>query len=124
MAYCLFSLAFSIEAMTVHPCYLLNRWIWEKSVGGTDNPYVSNPKTIGFNKEVVFTSQGRVITYKNTVEIRNNPYQVEKGIGYVDHLEHELLSFEGTTYIIENIDNHNLTILTNDAKAARTIYKR
>ena len=125
IAYCLFSAVYSIEAMTIpNTSSIVNRWIWEKSIGGKDNPYLATPQTNGFNKEIVFTSDGRVITYKNNVEIRNNPYQIEKGVGYLDHLEHDLISFEGTTYIIEILDNHNLTIVSNDQKATRTIYIR
>jgi len=93
-------------------------------VGGANNPYVSTPKTIGFNKKIVFTSTGRVITYKNDVEIRNSTYQIEKGTGFFDQSEHDLITFEGKTYIIENLDNQNLTIVSNNQDAARTIFKR
>ncbi len=62
---------------------IVNTWIWEKSVGGTTNPYTATPKTTGFNKKIVFTPEGRVITYKNDVEIRNSPYQIEKGTGFL-----------------------------------------
>lgn len=103
---------------------LINTWIWEKSVGGTDNPYVATPKTIGFNKKIVFTENGRVITYKNNIEIRNSAYQIEKGVGYSDQSQHDLITFEGKTYVIENLDNQNLTIVTNNQNGARTIFKR
>lgn len=103
---------------------LINTWIWEKSVGGTDNPYVATPKTIGFTKKIVFTESGRVITYKNNIEIRNSAYQIEKGIGYSDQSEHDLITFEGKTYVIENLDSQNLTIAANNKNGARTIFKR
>ena len=85
---------------------------------------MATPKTIGFNKKIAFTPNGRVITYKNNVEIRNSAYQVEKGIGILVQSEHDLISFEGKTYIIENLDNQNLTIVSNDEDGARTIFKR
>ncbi|MFW0738958.1 hypothetical protein [Flavobacterium sp. T12S277] len=121
---CLFSSAYSLEATSINSGSIVNTWIWEKSIGGSDNPYTATPKTIGFKKKVVFTPNGRVITYKNDVEIRNSTYKVEKGIGYFDQAEHDLITFEGKTYIIENLDNQNLTIVSNNTDASRTIYKR
>ncbi|WP_291287431.1 hypothetical protein [Flavobacterium sp.] len=121
---CLFSSAYSLEATSINSGSIVNTWIWEKSIGGNDNPYTATPKTIGFKKKVVFTPNGRVITYKNDVEIRNSTYKVEKGIGYFDQAEHDLITFEGKTYIIENLDNQNLTIVSNNTDASRTIYKR
>ncbi|WP_289662749.1 hypothetical protein [Flavobacterium panacagri] len=103
---------------------IVNTWTWEKSVGGTNNPYLATPKTIGFTKKVIFTPNGRVITYKNNVEIRNSAYQIEKGIGYSDQVEHDLVTFEGKTYIIEKLDNQNLTIVSNNQDGSRTIFKR
>ncbi|PBJ13630.1 hypothetical protein [Flavobacterium sp. ACN6] len=66
---------------------IVNTWIWKKSVGGTSNPY---------------------LRWKN-IEIRNNTYKIQKGIGYFDKSEHDLIMFEGKTYVIENLDNQNLT---------------
>jgi len=122
--FCLFSAAYSLESTSMNSGSIVNTWIWEKSIGGTNNPYTATPKTIGFNKKIVFTPNGRVITYKNDVEIRNSTYQIEKGIGFFDQAEHDLITFEGKTYIIENLDNQNLTIVSNNQDAARTIYKR
>lgn len=120
----LFMNVYSLDASKVASGSIVNTWMWEKSIGGNENPYVATPKTIGFNKKIIFTSDGRVITYKNNVEIRNSAYQVEKGIGLLDQSEHDLISFEGKTYIIENLDNQNLTIVANDQDGARTIFKR
>lgn len=103
---------------------IFNTWIWEKSIGGSKNPYVTTPKSIGFNKKIIFTQDGRVITYKNNVEIRNSAYQIEKGKGYFDQSEHDLITFEGKTYVIENLDNQNLTIVSNSQDGTRTIFKR
>ncbi|WP_374173833.1 hypothetical protein [Flavobacterium tructae] len=120
----LFSSAYSLESTDINSGSIVNTWIWEKSIGGNSNPYTATPKTIGFNKKVVFTPNGRVITYKNNVEIRNSAYTIEKGVGYFDQAEHDLITFEGKTYIIENLDNQNLTIVSNNTDASRTIYKR
>ncbi|TDW47379.1 hypothetical protein EV144_105403 [Flavobacterium sp. 270] len=123
-AICLFSSAYSLEATHVDSGSIVNTWTWEKSLGGSDNPYTSTPKTIGFSKKIIFTSNGKVITYKNDVEIRNSTYVVEKGTGYFDHAEHDLVTFEGKTYVIEKLDNQNLTLVSNNSDGARTIYKR
>jgi len=120
----LFSSAYSLESTGINSGSIVNTWIWEKSIGGNSNPYTATPKTIGFNKKVVFTPNGRIITYKNNVEIRNSAYTIEKGVGYFDQAEHDLITFEGKTYIIENLDNQNLTIVSNNTDASRTIYKR
>ncbi|MBZ4037730.1 hypothetical protein K6T82_23420 [Flavobacterium sp. 17A] len=120
----LFTSVYSLDASKVASGSIVNTWTWEKSVGGNDNPYVATPKSIGFTKKIIFTSNGRIITYKNNVEIRNSAYQVEKGIGFSDQSQHDLISFEGKTYVIENLDNQNLTIVSNDQDGARTIFKR
>jgi len=120
----LFTAGYSLETKKLSSASIINTWIWEKSVGGSANPYIATPKTIGFHKKIVFTPEGRVITYKNNIEIRNSSYQIEKGIGFFDHSEHDLITFEGKTYIIENVDNQNLTIVSNNQDAARSIYKR
>lgn len=116
--------SYSTESTTIGSGSIINTWIWEKSVGGGDNPYTVTPKTIGFTKKVVFTPEGKIVTYKNNVEIRVSNYQIEKGLGFLDQAEHDLITFEGKTYIIENLDNQNLTIVSNNANAVRTIYKR
>jgi hypothetical protein len=120
----LFSTAYSLESTSLNSGSIVNTWIWEKSIGGSSNPYTATPKTIGFTKKVVFTPEGRVITYKNDVEIRNSTYEIGKGEGFFDHAEHDLITFEGKTYVIENLDNQNLTIVSNNQDAARSIYKR
>lgn len=120
----LISTGYSLEPKAFESGSIINTWIWQKSIGGTSNPYTATPKTIGFTKKIVFTPEGRVITYKNDVEIRNSPYEVKKGTGFFDHAEHDLISFEGKTYVIEKLDNQNLTIVSNCQEASRSIYKR
>nr|WP_315224154.1 hypothetical protein [uncultured Flavobacterium sp.] len=120
----IFSNAYSLESATKKSNTIIDTWVWEKSIGSANNPYVSTPKSIGYNKKITFTSDGRVITYKNNVEIRNSTYELKKGISAIDSLEHDLISFEGTTYVIENIDNDHLTIVINATDGAKSIYKR
>lgn len=120
----IFSTAYSVESITKTSNTIIDTWTWEKSIGSTSNPYISTPKSIGYSKKIVFTTDGRIITYKNNVEIRNSTYELKKGISVIDSLEHDLITFEGTTYVIENIDNQYLTIVINSANGAKSIYKR
>jgi len=120
----IFTTAYSFEVNTTKTNPIIDTWVWKKTIGGENNPYVSTPKTIGFNKKIVFTNDGKIITYKDDVEIRNSTYEIKKGISFFDQSEKDLISFEGKTYIIENIDNQNLTIISNDSDATRTIYKK
>jgi hypothetical protein len=119
----IFTTAYSLETFKKQTNLIINTWIWEKSIGGENNPYTSTPETIGFNKKIVFTPDGKVITYKNDVEIRNSTYEITRGISVFDQLVHDLVTFEGKTYIIEKVDNQNLTLLSNDSEGTRTIYK-
>lgn len=124
IAFSLFSTAYSLEYSKANTSQIIDSWIWQKTIGGENNPYISTPKTIGFNKKIVFTSDGKIITYKDGVEIRNNTYEIKKGVSFFDQSEKDLISFEGKTYIIEELDNQNLTIVSNDSEATRTIYKK
>lgn len=120
----IFTTAYSLEANKAKTNQIIDTWTWEKTIGGENNPYISTPKTIGFNKKIVFTTDGKIITYKDDVEIRNSSYEIKKGISFFDQSEKDLIVFEGKTYIIENLDNQNLTIISNDSEGTRTIYKK
>lgn len=124
IVFSIFTTAHSLEINTSKTNQIINTWIWEKTIGGESNPYISTPKTIGFNKKIVFTRDGKIITYKDDVEIRNSTYEIKKGISVFDQSEKDLISFEGKTYIIEILDNQNLTIISNDSEGARTNYKK
>jgi hypothetical protein len=120
----IFTTAYPLEINSAKTSQIIDTWVWEKTIGGENNPYIATPKTIGFNKKIVFTHDGKIITYKDNVEIRNSTYEIKKGISVFDQSEKDLISFEGKTYIIENLDNQNLTIISNDSEGARTIYKK
>ena len=74
----IFTTAYSLETFKKQTNLIINTWIWEKSIGGENNPYTSTPETIGFNKKIVFTPDGKLITYKNDVEIRNSTYEITR----------------------------------------------
>lgn len=124
IVFIIFTTAYPLKNNKNKTSQIIDTWIWEKTIGGENNPYVTTPKTIGFNKKIVFTADGKIITYRDDVEIRNSMYEIKKGISVFDQSEKDLISFEGKTYIIENIDNQNLTIISNDSEGTRTIYKK
>lgn len=103
---------------------VIGTWIWIKSVGVQTETYSATPKSIGSRKKIVFTDDGKIITYKNNIEIRTNKYEITKGISVFDNLEHDLISFEGITYAIETLDSSALVIVNNSPKAYRSFYKK
>jgi hypothetical protein len=124
IVFSIFTIAYPLEANPAKTSQIINTWMWEKTIGGESNPYISTPKTIGFNKKIVFTSEGKIVTYKDDVEIRNRTYEIKKGISVFDQSEKDLISFEGKTYVIEMLDNQNLIIRNNNSEGTRTIYKK
>jgi hypothetical protein len=78
IAFGIFTTAYCLEANKDKTSQIINTWVWEKTIGGETNPYTSTPKTIGFNKKIVFTTDGKIITYKDDVEIRNSTYEIKK----------------------------------------------
>ncbi|MBF7090372.1 hypothetical protein IUY40_02280 [Flavobacterium sp. ALJ2] len=103
---------------------LYGSWTWQKSTGGQNGSYTSTPKSIGSTKKLIFTSEGKVITYMNNVEIRNSKYKVTKGISVLDNLEHDLITFEGLTYIIEKLDSKSLILTNNYPNGYSSTYKK
>lgn len=87
------------------PNTILGSWTCQKSEGGENANYISTPKTLGYTKKIVFTSDNKVITYKNDVELRISKYVISKGISVYDNKEHDVVIFEGLTYLIENPDS-------------------
>jgi lipopolysaccharide assembly outer membrane protein LptD (OstA) len=103
---------------------IIGAWAWIKSVDAQSENNVATPKSIANTKKLVFTNDGKVITYKNNVEIRVGKYEITKGISVFDHLECDLISFEGISYIIENLDKNTLVIINNSSNAHRSFYKK
>jgi hypothetical protein len=50
----IFSNAYSLESVTKNSNTIIDTWVWEKSIGSSSNPYVSTPKSIGYNKKNYF----------------------------------------------------------------------
>jgi hypothetical protein len=106
------------------PNGILGVWVWQKSFGTENNNYVSTPKLLGNSKKIAFNKDGTVTTYKNNIEIRISKYQISKGLSIFDQKEHDLVTFEGITYIIENPDPKKLTLISNRVDGYSSIFKK
>lgn len=69
-SYCIFSIVFCIQVMTLS-LSLHNKVIGKKLLWSNDNPYIETPQNIGFNKEIVFTSQGSRDQHENLWSSKN-----------------------------------------------------
>lgn len=118
-----YSLSFSpvLKKETQHT--IIGNWIWVKSTSLDEN-YVSTPKINGHSRKIAFTEDNQVIIYKNNIEIRINKYFISKGISVYDNQEHDLITFEGITYLIEKLDKHNLILTNNSNPRYRSVYKK
>jgi len=103
---------------------ILGSWLWQKSFATENNNYISTPKLLGSSKKITFNEDGTVTTYKNDIEIRISKYQISKGISIFDKQEHELVTFEGITYIIENPNPKKLTLIDNRINGYSSVYKK
>lgn len=103
---------------------IVGKWVWKESIHVDNKRYLTNPKLTGYGKKIVFTSDGNVITYKNDIEIRISKYQFSKGSSVFDQKEHNLITFEGATYVIEQLNSKNLTLANNDSNGFRSFFYR
>lgn len=102
---------------------IVGSWTCNKYTHITDKNFISTPKLRGYNKRIFFTKDGKITTYKNNVEIRISDYKIFSGIGNFDKLKHDLITFDGGTYVIEELNN-NILILLNNSTGYRTFYKK
>lgn len=103
---------------------IIGKWIWKESIHVDNKRYFSTPKSNGSIKEIVFTEDGKIITYKNGVEIRISKYVLSKGISVFDQKEHDLITFEGITYIVERVDSNNLVLANNSFDGYRSKFSK
>jgi hypothetical protein len=103
---------------------IIGKWIWRESIHVDNKSNFSTPKSIGYQKSIFFTKDRNVIIYKNDVEIRISKYELSKGISIFDQKEHDLIIFEGATYVIEELDNKNLILARNYSDGYRSRFYR
>ncbi|MFH6991698.1 hypothetical protein [Flavobacterium sp. FlaQc-48] len=120
----IFSFKSVMIAKQENPNLIMGKWIWKESIHVDNKSYLSTPKSKGYKKKIVFTTDGKVITYKDDVEIRISKYELSKGISVFDQKEHDLIIFEGITYVIEKLDSKNLTLANNFNNGYRSQFYR
>lgn len=118
-------LSFSDFAPTPeNPDFILGTWTLTKVVCKANKSYEVTPKTFRTRKKLKFSQKGEVAIYKDDVLIRISKYAISKGISVFDQLKHELISFEGVTYVMENLDHQNLTLTKNSLDGYSSIFKK
>jgi len=107
---------------SLHP--IIGKWTWKESINIDNVSNFSTPKSRGFRTKIVFTDDGKVITYKNDIELRINKYTMNRGISVFDQKEYDLITFEGITYVIEKLDRSNLTLVRNFSEGYRLKFNK
>jgi hypothetical protein len=54
---------------------IIGTWTWQKSSGGIAGT-TQTPESTGVQEKLVFTKEGRMISYSNNVEKGNYPYEI------------------------------------------------
>ncbi|MCD0472314.1 hypothetical protein [Flavobacterium sp. JAS] len=103
---------------------LIGKWIWRESIHIDNRSYLSTPKLMGFRRSIVFTNDGNVITYKNDTEIRVSKYELSRGTSIFDQQVHDLLTYDGGTYVIEELTNKYLVLTKNSSDGYRSRFYR
>lgn len=103
---------------------ILGTWVWKESIHVDNKNNPSSPKSTRSRRKIIFTNDGRIITYKNNVEVRICRYKLSKGISIFDQQEHDLITFEGITYVIEKLNGYSLGLANNSSNGYRSAYRR
>ncbi|MFH6991790.1 hypothetical protein [Flavobacterium sp. FlaQc-48] len=103
---------------------IIGQWVWIESRHVDNKSYLTNPKQTGYSKKITFTSNGHVITYKNDLQIRISKYQLTRGVSILDKKVHDLITFEGLTYVVEELDDKNLTLASNTSDGFRSRFSK
>lgn len=99
-------------------------WHWKQSRGGTNGKEVITPEETGVDKKLVFNTNKKVTVFTNEVETGNYTYRITKGNSIFDDKQHYLLTFNDMTYVIQSLDNKNLSILDNFAEGYVLTYTK
>lgn len=102
---------------------ILGTWTWQKSVGGIAGTTLT-PESTSTQKKLLFSSDGKVTVYLNNEITATTTYEIKKGPSIFDEKESTLLIFGGNTYVIQYLDEQNLTLADNFADGFSSLYKR
>lgn len=92
---------------------IVGTWYWQKSSGGFSGKEVITPESTGVDKKLVFDTHNEVTVFTNDTQTGKYIYTITMGNSIFDAKEHYLLNFNGMNYVIQYIDNKNLSIQDN-----------
>ena len=92
---------------------IIGTWHWQKSSGGISGKEIVTPESTGVDKKLVFGSNKKVTVFTNDTETGSYTYTIKMGNSIFDHKQHCLLTFNEMNYVIQYIDNKNLSIQDN-----------
>ncbi|KDN56091.1 hypothetical protein FEM21_06430 [Flavobacterium seoulense] len=91
----------------------MGTWHWQESIGGITGKEIITPQSTGVDKKLVFGANKKVTVFTNDTETGQYEYTIELGNSIFDNKQHYLLTFNEMSYVIQYIDNKNLTIRDN-----------
>lgn len=92
---------------------IIGTWHWQKSMGGSKGNEIITPQATGVNKKLVFGFNKKVTVFTNGNETGRYNYTIKKGNSRVDKKQHYLLTFNDMNYVIQHLDENNLSIQDN-----------
>lgn len=92
---------------------IVGTWYWQKSSGGINGKDIVTPESTGVNKKLVFDTNKKVTVFTNDVETGHYTYTIKMGNSIFDNKQRSLLTFNEMSYVIQYIDNKNLSIQDN-----------
>lgn len=92
---------------------IVGTWYWQKSIGGMTGNEIITPESTGVVKKLVFGTNNKVTVFTNNTETGRYNYIIKLGNSIFDNKQHYLLTFNEMSYIIQNLDDNNLSIQDN-----------
>lgn len=92
---------------------IVGTWHWQKSSGGISGKDIVTPESTGVDKKLVFDTHNKVTVFTNNAETGSYTYTIKMGNSIFDNKLHSLLTFNEMSYVIQYIDNKDLTIQDN-----------
>lgn len=92
---------------------IVGTWYWQKSIGGMTGNEIITPESTGVDKKLVFEANKKVTVFTNDAETGQYNYTIKMGSSIFDNKQHYLLTFNEMSYVIQNLDDKNLSIQDN-----------
>lgn len=92
---------------------IMGTWYWQKSIGRMTGNEIITPKSTGVDKKLIFGANQKVTVFTNDAETGQYNYTIKMGNSIFDNKQHYLLTFNEMSYVIQYVDNKNLSIQDN-----------